>query len=712
MPDILTPIQKVTWVFDDYGVPIGLMPPNGFKRYFATSLARIAPDQGVQSGGGAIVEANYGEIRAYTGSSEALILADPANGGLFVYDSADTTTADNSSTVIVDTLNRRWKRQSTASTGSVWLNGSGAPSNGTGNNGDYYLNNTNDDIYYKTVGAWSLTSNIKGVAGASSAEAATYTALRAYAGTANVVTLTDKLLGGTFLYDSADSTSADNGGTIIVASNSKRWKRVIQQNHNPRWFGAKFDNSTDDTSAWQATVDACSLAGGGVVAGGSGSSVVLGLNMKSNVSLDLRGCTLTKGTTANAGSYLVLFPGTLSATTSTLSANCALNAASVTVTSAAGFAVGDVVMLMDNTYAYSTFGRNQEMNRIIGISGTTITLANSTLGSYATASTASLTKVTTVENAHILGGKLVNPVGNSGGIVDMRRCYECNVTGPTLVGFYHKPGIDINESAYVKISGCTLRDGQGATPGGTNAWPIACGDSAHHFKITDNHFENYNQVTFTNGARYGSFTKNHCTGFQDSAVNTHGAGSNNILIAENIISGGAQYGIAIGQSTSNATEKHISVLGNTITNIAAAAIAVDASVGKEQQDIMISNNTIRAFGLSVAGQNAIFLGHTVDATVNGNQIDGGTSTNINYGIWFFTSTDIQVTGNRVSNIANGSGYGIQSCTRAHLVGNYAKACAGNTFKGLTNTNCRLVANFADVPGASLDAGCTSVSNNI
>ena len=39
--------------------------------------------------------------------------------------------------------------------GSVWYNGSGAPPNILGMDGDYYLNNLTDDIYFKVSGSWT-----------------------------------------------------------------------------------------------------------------------------------------------------------------------------------------------------------------------------------------------------------------------------------------------------------------------------------------------------------------------------------------------------------------------------------------------------------------------------------------------------------------------------------------------------------------------------
>lgn len=47
-------------------------------------------------------------------------------------------------------------------TSSVILNGSGSPSSGDGNNGDYYINTDNADMYFKASDTWSVIINIKG----------------------------------------------------------------------------------------------------------------------------------------------------------------------------------------------------------------------------------------------------------------------------------------------------------------------------------------------------------------------------------------------------------------------------------------------------------------------------------------------------------------------------------------------------------------------
>lgn len=81
-----------------------------------------------------------------------------------------------------------------------------------------------------------------------------YTPLRAYTGRATSVRITSVGLAGYFWQDASDTTSADNGGTIIVDASSRRWKRLQVGPLNVRWFGAKGDGMTDDIAAIQVAV--------------------------------------------------------------------------------------------------------------------------------------------------------------------------------------------------------------------------------------------------------------------------------------------------------------------------------------------------------------------------------------------------------------------------------------------------------------------------
>lgn len=90
-----------------------------------------------------------------------------------------------------------------------------------------------------------------------------YAALRAYKDDQKMVYVTGYLataapsgIAGSFTRDDSDTTSADNGGTIIIDSLGRRWKRAISDNFYFEWFGVTFDGVTDDHTALQATLTA------------------------------------------------------------------------------------------------------------------------------------------------------------------------------------------------------------------------------------------------------------------------------------------------------------------------------------------------------------------------------------------------------------------------------------------------------------------------
>lgn len=130
--------------------------------------------------------------------------------------------------------------------------------------------------------------------------------------------------GGTYYLDATDTTSPDNGVTVIVATDGGRWKLQLTENVlAAEQAGAKGDTTTDDTAAFNAAATALSGLGGGTLTYGGRHYLATNLSLPRNVSLIGPGYFSNPGNpsfTGRTGAYAALqaAPKIILATTATI----------------------------------------------------------------------------------------------------------------------------------------------------------------------------------------------------------------------------------------------------------------------------------------------------------------------------------------------------------------------------------------------------------
>ncbi len=115
--------------------------------------------------------------------------------------------------------------------------------------------------------------------------------------------------GGIFRWDSASSVT-DNGGTVIIptaAPATGRWLRVYDGELDVRWFGAKGDGTTDDTTAIQAAIDATPAYG--TLRFQAGTYIIGSQLTPGTDNVTIRGPALIKAKASTQFEYMLLATG-------------------------------------------------------------------------------------------------------------------------------------------------------------------------------------------------------------------------------------------------------------------------------------------------------------------------------------------------------------------------------------------------------------------
>lgn len=115
-------------------------------------------------------------------------------------------------------------------------------------------------FYYPNVLKYDpdqFSTELAGVGGASLIGSGNYANIRAYSGTGNKIQCYGRSAvrdggDGMFVRDDADTTTADNGGTVLIDAAGRRWKRVFSGEVLLLWFCERGDGVSDYTTPLRA----------------------------------------------------------------------------------------------------------------------------------------------------------------------------------------------------------------------------------------------------------------------------------------------------------------------------------------------------------------------------------------------------------------------------------------------------------------------------
>ena len=205
----------------------------------------------------------------------------------------------------------------------------------------------------------------------------------------------------------------------------------------PLDYDATGDGVADDTTEFQAALDALNTLGGGTVnLIGRTYRLDSAITLYSNIHIKGPG---TLDFSNNSDEQKILMQGTLG-TGYSLTANSAYGASTVTATSS-GITTADMV-LIQSSQAVSGSVTSGEVTEIDNVSGTTHTLGTTLLDDYNTADSASITEITPVQNVVIQDVDIVSSTGDAASapsIIYAERCRNITlsrvrITGPASYG--------------------------------------------------------------------------------------------------------------------------------------------------------------------------------------------------------------------------------------------------------------------------------------
>jgi len=339
---------------------------------------------------------------------------------------------------------------------------------------------------------------------------------------------------------------------------------------------------------------------------------------------------------------------------------------SLTVISAAGLSVGQLVEIFDQTFKYGSNGHNLELNEIKAIVGTTITLENPFIGDYTTGNSAALKGATqAARNIRFENVTMRIATGGDGGGIIFQDAYLCLATNCRVIGPRSQPGFLFWRSAYCRGRGLITQDGQQqATPG--YGYGSAAGSSAHDCAFEDCFFLNVRENAFSDNVRFCAYVNCIAVGAADNGFNTHASGAEDCLF--------------LGCRSYYATSKGFVTSGSNAADIRIRFIACEsyfsgyiafwsgADAGRENQDIEFIDCKAFSPGTNTSTSFGFYVNNNTRPKIINCRVDAQNQANVRAGIMVQTCTDAVVRGGEILNVDPNWGLIHDTCTNVEISG--------------------------------------------
>lgn len=552
--------------------------------------------------------------------------------------------------------------------------------------------------------------------------------------------------GGLFYWDATEDKANHNGGTIIdpdisfptawsdatqrtawytAGTGTGCWVRVLPPAITLPMFGAVGDQVTDDTLAVTSAVEAA--ANEAIILDGVGRTY----KITSGISKSINNVYLENATfdISDISGAAIDFSGASSAV-SDLAADASAGSTTITLNDASTLSDGDYILIESNDIWDAATGvKYGFINRVISVdtATNTITLESPLIADMLVASSASVSKITFLENFWF---RNVSFIGNYSSSVnqyalELDKCRNIVIEGCSGSGVATKNvSLRTCKDAFVKNNAFkdSLYTGL--------AYGVSISNACRDVVVSENTFERMRHGVTIGGVVGVNVNiivaKNSIFGSRDSGVDSHAAGAGIVFVGNTIEMSTTASGSLDG-ITCQASD--VVIADNVITNYSRHGIYLTCANNSKSSNIVISGNRLLSHVTPSSTATAIYVLAQADSdvdivSVTGNVVNSPST----YGVYCYAySKNIDncvINSNTINNVGTGvylrSAPGTAVVSNCLVNGNYINGtgsygirCYGDA--AVTTTKAMIKGNIINGVTTSVsvvDYGSSDTSGNL